>query len=316
MHKPVLLEEVLKFAQKNRPRSVLDGTFGRGGHSRAMLEAMPQAKVYGIDQDLAAVEHAQKEFAAEITEDRFSIQHFNFHNVASLKGAPPEGFDVILLDLGVSSPQLDEAARGFSFYHDGPLDMRMDQTLKYSAADVVNTWPEVELNDLFIKLGEIRRPQRVVRAIVNDRKEKPFVTTRDLASLIERVEGWSRKGHHPATRFFLALRMAVNNELSGLESCLPDLMRALSPSGRLIIITFHSLEDRIVKYAFKEGWGLGYPLFKKVVVPTREEESANPRSRSAKLRVFQRGVNNDVRDKYADKKSGYKKPGAEEDSGD
>lgn len=298
MHKPVLLEEVLNLAKENSPQSVLDGTFGRGGHSRAMLEAIPKAKVFGIDQDLAAVQHAEKEFAADISDGRFSIQHFNFHHIASLKSRPEGGFDVILLDLGVSSPQLDEADRGFSFYNEGPLDMRMDQTLKFTAADVVNSWPEVELIDLFTSLGEVRRPQRVVRAVVADRKTKPFQTTRDLASLIERVEGWSRKGHHPATRYFLALRMAVNNELAGLESCLPELMRALSPKGRLIIITFHSLEDRIVKYAFKEGGELGYPLFKKVIVPSREEESVNPRARSAKLRVFQRGVNNDAAKKY------------------
>ncbi len=292
MHKPVLLEEVLNLAKEISPQSILDGTFGRGGHSRAMLEAIPAAKVFGIDQDLAAVDHAEKEFATHILSGKFSIQHFNFHNIASLEKRPESGFDVILLDLGVSSPQLDEADRGFSFYNDGPLDMRMDQTLKHTAADLVNSWPEVELLDLFTTLGEVRRPQRGVRAVVADRKTKPFQTTRDLAALIERVEGWSRKGHHPATRYFLALRMAVNNELSGLESCLPGLMRALSPKGRLIIITFHSLEDRIVKYAFKEGGELGHPLFKKVIVPSREEESANPRSRSAKLRVFQRGVSN------------------------
>lgn len=283
MHKPVLLNEVVQFAKEISPRTILDGTFGRGGHSKAMLEAIPEAVVTAIDQDLTAVKHGQA-----MTGPRLSIQHFNFHNVARLESRPPGGFDVILLDLGVSSPQLDEAERGFSFYHEGPLDMRMDQTLPYTAADVVNTWPEVELLDLFTSLGEIRRPQRVVRAIVADRKIKPFQSTRDLSGLIERVEGWSKKGHHPATRYFLALRMAVNNELSGLESCLPELMRALSPSGRLIIITFHSLEDRIVKYAFRES-PLGRPLFKKVIVPGRDEERENPRSRSAKLRIFQRG---------------------------
>jgi len=292
MHKPVLLEEVLVLAKENSPRSILDGTFGRGGHTRALLAAIPGAHVTGIDQDLAAVAHAETEFAEEIKAGRFTIKHFNFHNIAHLEARPQGGFDVILLDLGVSSPQLDEAGRGFSFYNEGPLDMRMDQTLAHTAADVVNTWPEVELNDLFIRYGEIRRPQRVVRALVNDRKQNPFTTTRQLASLIERVEGWSRKGHHPATRYFLALRMAVNNELSGLEACVQDLMRALSPQGRLIVITFHSLEDRIIKYAFKESRELGYPLFKKVIVPSREEESANPRARSAKLRVFQRGSNN------------------------
>lgn len=287
MHKPVLLNEVLTIAKEIAPQSILDGTFGRGGHSRALLEAIPDAQLVGLDQDLAAVEHAHTQFIG--FQSRFRIHHFNFHDIANLKDIPEGGFDIILLDLGVSSPQLDTPERGFSFYHDGPLDMRMNQTQETSAADVVNTWSEVELNDLFIKYGEVRRPQRVVRAIVNDRREKPFRTTRELASLIERVEGWSRKGHHPATRYFLALRMAVNNELSGLETCIPDLLRALSPKGRLMIITFHSLEDRIIKYAFRERRELGRPLFKKVIVPSREEERDNPRARSAKLRVFQRG---------------------------
>jgi 16S rRNA (cytosine1402-N4)-methyltransferase len=292
MHKPVLLNEVLSIAKEIAPRTILDGTFGRGGHSRALLEAVPQARLTGFDQDLAAIEHAQKEFADFAASGRFQIHHFNFHDIAKFKEGPAEGFDVILLDLGVSSPQLDTPERGFSFYHDGPLDMRMNQAQEKSAADVVNTWSEVELSELFSEYGEIRRPQRVVRAIVNDRREKPFATTRELGSLIERVEGWSKKGHHPATRYFLALRMAVNNELAGLEACVPDLLRALSPNGRLLIITFHSLEDRIIKYAFRERREFGRPLFKKVIVPSREEERDNPRARSAKLRIFQRGNDN------------------------
>lgn len=291
MHKPVLLNEVLTIAKEIAPKTLLDGTFGRGGHSRALLEAIPDVQLTGLDQDLAAIEHAHTQFID--FQNRFKIHHFNFHDIANFESVPEGGFDVILLDLGVSSPQLDTPERGFSFYHDGPLDMRMNQTQEASAADVVNTWSEVELNELFIEYGEVRRPQRVVRAIVNDRKEKPFTTTRELASLIERVEGWSKKGHHPATRYFLALRMAVNNELSGLEACIPDLLRALSPKGRLMIITFHSLEDRIIKYAFRERREFGRPLFKKVIVPSREEERENPRARSAKLRVFQRGNGND-----------------------
>lgn len=290
MHKPVLLEEVVKFISEIHPRTILDGTFGRGGHTRALLEACPDSTVLGIDQDLAAIEFGEKEMKDV---KRLSLKHFNFHNIAKLTEKPADGFDSILLDLGVSSPQLDVAERGFSFYHDGPLDMRMDQTAQETAADVVNTWPEVELLNLFTKYGEIRRPQRVVRAIVNDRKETPFTTTRQLSSLMERVEGWQKKGHHPATRYFLALRMIVNNELAGLEACLPDLMRALSPRGRLLIITFHSLEDRIIKYAFRESQELGFPLVKKVITPTREEERDNPRARSAKLRIFQRGNRND-----------------------
>lgn len=296
MHKPVLLQEVLKYIGEIKPQTILDGTFGRGGHARSIIDELKidnLKKFVAFDQDVAAVEHAKLAFAKEISSGKFAIYHFSFHNIANFPAKPEGGFDAILLDLGVSSPQLDQAERGFSFYHDGPLDMRMNQTAGITAADIVNTWSEVELNDLFLKYGEIRRPQRVVRAIVNDRKQTSYTSTRELSSLIERVEGWSRKGHHPATRYFLALRMAVNNELSGLEACVPDLMRALSPRGRLLIITFHSLEDRIIKYAFRESRDLGYPLFKKVIVPSREEERENPRARSAKLRIFQRGSRND-----------------------
>ena len=292
MHKPVLLDEVVRLAGELRPRTILDGTFGRGGHARALMAANPEARVWAFDRDRAAVDHAEAALGAELASGRLRVEHLNFHGIGAYENGPPGGFDVILLDLGVSSPQLDEAERGFSFYHDGPLDMRMDQSRGESAADLVNGWSEVELIDLFARYGEIRRPQRVARAIVADRKEKPFTTTRALAGLIERVEGWARKGHHPATRYFLALRMAVNEELTGLQSCLPDLMRALSPRGRLLVLTFHSLEDRIIKYAFKES-DLGFPLFKKVIVPSREEEQGNPRARSAKLRVFQRGIKDD-----------------------
>ena len=290
MHKPVLLKEVIDFARANEPRTLLDGTFGRGGHTRALLETLPQLKITALDQDKAAVEYAKTSFAAPIAEERLRVEHFNFHDIKQFPHIPEGGFDVILLDLGVSSPQLDEADRGFSFYSDGPLDMRMNQDAEMTAADVINTWSEVELINLFVKYGEVPRPQRVVRALVNDRKEKPFSRTREVAELMERVEGWRKKGHHPATRYFLALRMAVNNELSGLEASVPDLMRALSEKGRLIIITFHSLEDRIIKYAFKEAGELGFPLTKKVVVPSYAETQENPRARSAKLRVFQRGI--------------------------
>lgn len=286
-HKPVMLNEVLQFARPTNPLNILDGTFGRGGHTRALLAEFPNSKLTALDQDLTAVEYAKTELAQEISDGRFQIRHFNFHNVKDLPTT--KEFDLILLDLGVSSPQLDDALRGFSFYNDGPLDMRMNQSLDFTAADVINTWPEVELMELFQKYGEVSRPQRVVRALAQDRKTNPFLTTRQLAGLIERVEGWHKKGHHPATRYFLALRMAVNQELSGLETGIPDLLNCLTPQGRLIVITFHSLEDRIIKYAFKEATGLGFPLTKKVVVPTPAEIEENPRARSAKLRVFQRG---------------------------
>lgn len=286
MHKPVMLDEVLQYSRENPPRWILDGTFGRGGHARALLEAYPESKMMALDQDEAAVSYAEKEFAGFIAEQRFEIVHGSFHDIHPFK---VDKFDLILLDLGVSSPQLDDPARGFSFYHDGPLDMRMNQQADLNAAEVVNTWSEVELLDLFRLYGEISRPNRVVRALVQDRVATPFQSTRQLAGLIERVEGWQKKGHHPATRYFLALRMAVNRELSGLEACIPNLLQILNENGRMIVITFHSLEDRIIKYAFKGATDLGFPVTKKVIVPTRQETEENPRARSAKLRVFQRG---------------------------
>ena len=293
MHKPVMLFEVLDFAKQVAPRVILDGTFGRGGHTKALCEAFPEARVIGLDQDLAAIEYGRDHFKDLLAGERLRLVHGSFHDLSTLENIAGGGFDVILLDLGVSSPQLDEAARGFSFYHDGPLDMRMNQRQERTAADIVNHWSEVELVELFREYGEIRRPDRVVRAIVQDRKTAPFTTTRQLAGMIERVEGWKRKGHHPATTFFLALRMAVNNELSGLESSLRPLMERLNENGLLIVITFHSLEDRIIKYAFREAVELGKPLFKKVVIPSREESRDNPRARSAKLRIFQRGSSQD-----------------------
>lgn len=199
------------------------------------------------------------------------------------------------MDLGVSSPQLDDPERGFSFYHDGPLDMRMDPTQGTSAQEIVNTWTEVGLQRVFMELGEIPRPHRVVKAILQDRREKPFTTTSQLSQLIERVEGWRKKGRHPATQYFLALRLLVNEELDGLKESLPLLMeKALRPGGRLLVITFHSLEDRIVKNIFKDRKDLGVPVNKKVIVPSREEILENPRSRSAKLRVFSRGDNHET----------------------
>jgi 16S rRNA (cytosine1402-N4)-methyltransferase len=293
MHIPVMLNEVLQFAREINPQRILDATFGRGGHTRALLNEFPKARVTALDQDEAAVVFAKQEFASEIANGRLSIQHFNFHKIAELKSNPPEGYDLILLDLGVSSPQLDDPTRGFSFYHDGPLDMRMNQQGELTAAEVVNDWAEVELLELFQKYGEVPRPHRVVRALVEDRKTQPFTSTSQLSGLIERVDGWHKKGHHPATRYFLALRMAVNRELSGLETGIPDFVRLLSATGRMIVITFHSLEDRIIKYAFKGASSeLGHALTKKVVVPQDEEMERNPRARSAKLRVFQAARNN------------------------
>lgn len=292
-HVPVLLEPVmnLAFDQGSNSFQIWDGTFGRGGHTRAFLSRYPSSQVLGTDRDWSAVQFGEQELQAEIQQQRLKLKHFNFHDFEDLSHlSREEGFDCILLDLGVSSPQLDEPSRGFSFYHDGPLDMRMDQTQNLTAADIVNQWSESELIQLFQELGEVPRPQKVVKEILKRREAKRMTTTQELSLLIERTFGWRKKGKHPATSFFLALRLEVNQELSELHRSLLAIMeRALKPKGRLLVLTFHSSEDRIVKWLFKKSEHLGKPVNKKVIAPEREEILLNPRSRSAKLRVFQKG---------------------------
>jgi 16S rRNA (cytosine1402-N4)-methyltransferase len=201
--------------------------------------------------------------------------------------------DGILFDLGVSSPQLEEPARGFSFQGDGPLDMRMDQSMRGTAADIVNQWPEAQLADTIFQFGEERFSRRIARAIVRARERHPLATTQELVSVIkEAVPSNYRHGRlHCATRTFQAIRIVVNNELACLDSALRDAADVLSPGGRLCVISFHSLEDRIVKHAFRTLSGKEHALVtltKKPQVPTSEEAERNPRSRSAKLRVAER----------------------------
>ncbi len=292
LHLPVLLNEILEVfgRRETPPRFYFDGTFGRGGHLLAVLNRFEAVKAYAMDLDLEAIRFAKQKFESEITNGRVSLAHSNYSDFEVVRenlNWPPD-FDLMLLDLGVSSPQLDEAERGFSFYLDGPLDMRMNQEQELTAEEIVNEWEEEDLYTVFTALGEVRRPNRVMRAIIHDRKSKRFQTTRELASLIERVDGWHKKGVHPATQYFMGLRLAVNNELGGLRETLPKLMNALAPHGLLAVLTFHSLEDRIVKNIFKDERKLGRLVNKKVITATREEQKENSRSRSAKLRVFER----------------------------
>lgn len=293
-HIPVLLKQVTDHLWPEQNNSLLqdipseiryfDGTFGRGGHYQALKSLIPEMTALVCDQDLDAVEFAQNKFTTEVQSGRLLVQHANFSQFSSEKWGT---FDIMLLDLGVSSPQLDQSNRGFSFYGDGPLDMRMNATTGVTAEMIINESSEEELIQIFQNLGEVRSPYRVVRAIVNDRKTVPYKTTLQLAQLIERVEGWRKKGFHPATLYFQGLRLAVNQELDVLSDTLPILMKALNPKGRLGVLTFHSLEDRIVKNIFKNS-DLGKPVNKKVIVAEREEQLSNVRSRSAKLRVFER----------------------------
>lgn len=315
-HIPVLLDEVLAQAKAvaddlARPlRFGLDGTFGRGGHTRALLAHHATLKMTAFDQDAEALRFAETEFATELGQGRLTLVHANFADLEKVEGeARDSGFDFMLFDLGVSSPQLDVGARGFSFYHEGPLDMRMDDRKALTAARILNEWSESELTRVFQDYGEIERPFKVVRAIVQDRARQPFTTTTQFAGLVERVDGWAKKGFHPATQYFMALRMEVNAELDSIAAMLPKAMRLLSPGGRLAIITFHSLEDRMVKNFIRDvedeaelGADFGESVKRKPIVPTDAEVKRNSRARSAKLRVFRRYKAGEVKgpkNKYA-----------------
>lgn len=300
IHKPVLLNEVLDsfFIFKGKTDLVyFDGTYGRGGHFRAVQEKFNPAISYLTDQDQAAIDQAQLDWAEQIKNNKVKIFHQNFYEFVQMNESH-QTFDMALLDLGVSSPQLDQAERGFSFNKDGPLDMRMNQSAGTTAAEIVNTLSQEDLISVFSSYGEIANPARVVRAIVNDRVTHPFATTLQLAGLIERVDGWHKKGFHPATQYFMALRLVINRELEVIEKVLPLLMNQMRDKGRISVITFHSLEDRIVKNIFKDST-LGFLVNKKVIVPTEEECKINPRARSAKLRIFQKGDSPEKPDKFA-----------------
>ena len=300
VHIPVLLNEVLEsfspfMGQKNLV--YFDGTFGRGGHFKAVYDKFSPVKCYVTDQDSRAVELAHQQWAQQISDKKIEVHHTNFYEF--VQSASPEiKFDLVLLDLGVSSPQLDQAERGFSFNKDGPLDMRMNQSQAQTAATIINEFSAEDLIEIFKSYGEVPNPARVVRAIVNDRPTKPFTSTLQLAQLIERVDGWKKKGFHPATQYFMALRLVVNRELQVIEGVLPLLIEKMQDKGRIEVITFHSLEDRLVKNIFKNSEA-GFLVNKKVIVPSENECKINVRARSAKLRVFQKGVEPEKPDKFA-----------------
>ncbi len=293
-HQPVLVREVVEAFWDLRERKNLkyfDGTFGRGGHYRALKNMAPQMKSVVMDQDAEALNYAEKEFKTEVQNGDLKLISKNFSQFLE---SNLNLFDMMLLDLGVSSPQLDQSERGFSFYHQGPLDMRMNQQQSITAEYIINTWDEDDLISLFQNYGEIYKPFRVVRALVHDRKTKAFKTTQELSGLIERVEGWRKKGFHPATQYFMALRLVVNQELEVLKKSLPEMIQALTAGGRLAVISFHSLEDRIVKNIFRDSKEWGQQTHKKVIIASDEEQKSNPRSRSAKLRIFERRVQDEL----------------------
>jgi 16S rRNA (cytosine1402-N4)-methyltransferase len=259
----------------------LDLTLGGGGHTRLILEANPETKVTAIDRDQSALEAAKISLAPYL-EQRLTLWWGNFADYN-----PQETrFDGIIADLGVSSPQFDQGERGFSFRHTAALDMRMDRCQSLTAADIINYWKEKELADLFYEYGEERLSRPIARSIV---QKRPFTTTTELASAIaSSVPASYRHGRiHPATRVFQALRIAVNQELESLKQLLQQAPQWLKSEGIIAIISFHSLEDRLIKYGFREH-NLLKVITKKPIIPTRDEQVKNPRSRSAKLRLAQR----------------------------
>lgn len=279
-HIPVMAHEVVEGLGIRSGGHYLDATVGGGGHSRLILDTAPDVKLTAIDQDEYAIAAAQQTLADY--GDRVQLCHTNF---AEFHPGSVQ-FDGIIADLGVSSAQFDIADRGFSFRHEAPLDMRMDQRQELTASDIINTWNEATLAKIFYTYGEERLSRKLARRIVESR---PLSTTTDLANLIfHSVPPAYRYGRiHPATRVFQALRIAVNHELEVLETFLKSAPTWLKPGGRLAIISFHSLEDRIVKHTLKESSQLRV-LTKKPILPTEEEQKQNARSRSAKLRIAEK----------------------------
>lgn len=303
-HQPVLFEEVMAALRPQTGGVYVDGTIGGGGHAEALLErSSPAGRLLGCDLDPAAVSAAAARLGRFA--GRFEIRAGNSAELS--RWVPPGSCDGVLLDLGVSSHQLDTRERGFSFRLDGPLDMRLDPGGGRTAADVLNAWPVEELARILRELGEERQAWRIARAVERERQGRPFRTTRQLADLVERVAPRAGQGIHPATRVFQALRMAVNDELGSLRLALPAAWGVLKAGGRLAVISFHSGEDRVVKH-FGRALERDYEVVGEVDVPEWRrprppllawvnrkpvfaglaEVAANPRSRSARLRVMEK----------------------------
>jgi len=286
-HTPVMLEEVLEWLRVRPDGTYIDATLGAGGHSEAIARKLTSGRLIGLDRDAQALAMARdrlKTFGAKV-----SLVQAAFSRIAEVErelGIPPA--DGVLADLGVSSMQLDQAARGFSFREAGPLDMRMNAEDELTAEEIVNRWPERELADLLYREADEHDSRRIARAIV---RARPI---RDTAHLATTVAGarkqWGRQRLHPATKTFLALRIAVNRELEELGQFLSRTPAAMNSGGRWVVLSYHSREDRLVKRAFQEGERAGTlrVLTKHVIQPTEEETAGNPRSRSAKLRCAER----------------------------
>ena len=305
-HKPVLLNECLDGLNIRPDGIYVDGTLGRAGHSREIAARLTTGRLICIDRDQAALDAAPARLEGHM--DKVTLVHGNFGDVAShLAALGISGVDGMLFDLGVSSPQLDDGSRGFSYLHDAPLDMRMDQTAALTAHEVVNTWSQEELKRILWQYGEERYSGLIAAAIIRARENKPIETTVELADLIRDAMPAKarREKQHPAKRSFQAIRISVNEELLEVEKMLDSALDLLNPGGRLAIISFHSLEDRLVKTAYA-GWAKGctcppdFPVCvcgkkpkvklvgKKPIVSGEDELNENPRARSAKLRVAEK----------------------------
>jgi len=305
-HRPVLLAECIE-ALNIRPEGVyLDGTLGRAGHSEQIVRRLTAGRLICVDRDRAALDAAKERLAPWM--DRVELVHSNFDRVDEiLDKLSLKGVDGMLFDLGVSSPQLDDGSRGFSYMSDAPLDMRMDREEGLTAADVVNSWPQEELKRVLFQYGEERYAPQIASAIVRRREDRPIETTLELVEVIKSAMPPKalREKQHPAKRTFQAIRIAVNDELASVERMLQRAVPRLNPGGRLAIITFHSLEDRIVKTGLA-GFARGcicppdFPVCvcgrkpeiklvnKKPILPSEREIEENPRARSAKLRAAEK----------------------------
>lgn len=305
-HRPVLLDECIQGLQIKPHGIYLDGTLGRGGHSGEIAKRLTTGRLICVDRDQAALDSAETNLKPWLS--RITLVHSNFCDIYSiLKECSVEKVDGMLFDLGVSSPQLDEASRGFSYMADAPLDMRMDRSEELTAKDVVNLWSREDLQRIFSCYGEERYSGRISFQILSAREEKPIETTLELVDIIKSALPAKalREKQHPAKRCFQAIRIAVNQELSSVETMLDQAIDSLQPMGRIAVITFHSLEDRIVKHRYVAGAkGCDCPpdfpvcvcgktpdlklVPRKAISPSPQEVEENPRARSAKLRIAEK----------------------------
>ena len=304
-HVPVLVPELIESLHPEPGKQYLDGTLGGGGHTEAILiKSSPDGQVLGLDRDEEAVVAARDRMRR--FDRRFVARQASFADAKKiLTEIGWDAVDGVVLDLGISSHQIDSPERGFSFRAQAKLDMRMDRRQSLDAQTMVNTLSGDELERIFRDYGEESKARRIAQAIVAERKQRPIQTTTELVKIVERAKGRGRRQHHPATQVFQALRIAVNQELQHLENFLQSGFEILRPGGRMAVISFHSLEDRVVKTAFRKwsraclcppralrcqcGWSQKVKLItKKPIVPSASETAANPRARSAKLRVVER----------------------------